>query len=247
MKHSYTVHGMTCESCAEKVKTALETNSNISNAEVNFAKKEVLITMQNHIEIEELNVVLKPLQKYTLSLVTAPNELPEKSIKTYWPLILVVLYILGGTLHLGWVRGLYNLTMTEFTTGFSLTALMPDFMGLFFVGFAFFKLLDLKGFAESYRSYDIITKQWPTWGYIYPFVELLLGMLYLHQITPFWTNIATLMVMGLSIIGVIQSVLQKRKIKCACLGTGFNLPMSTVTIIEDGLMIVMALWMIFAL
>lgn len=52
--------------------------------------------------------------------------------------------------------------------------------------------------------------------------------------------------MGISIIGVIQSVLQKRKIKCVCLGTGFNLPMSTVTIIEDGLMIAMAGVMLWA-
>lgn len=50
--------------------------------------------------------------------------------------------------------------------------------------------------------------------------------------------------MGVSIIGVIQSVVQKRQIKCACLGIGFNLPMSTVTIVEDALMIAMAVFML---
>lgn len=50
--------------------------------------------------------------------------------------------------------------------------------------------------------------------------------------------------MVVSIIGVLQSVLNKRKIQCACLGTVFNLPMSTVTIIEDGLMIAMSLTML---
>lgn len=247
MQHTYVVTGMTCTSCVEKIKTALEASPNISSAEVNFEAKEVVITMDQHMKIDALNEVLKPLEKYTLSPAIAPSELPKKSLKTYWPLILVVLYILGGTLHLSWVRGLYNLTMTEFSPEFSLAVLMPDFMGLFFVGFALFKLLDLKGFVMSYRSYDILTKKWPMWGYIYPFVELTLGLLYLHQVIPLWTNIATLVVMSVSIIGVIQSVLQKRKIKCACLGTGFNLPMSTITIIEDGLMILMALWMIFSL
>jgi hypothetical protein len=73
-----------------------------------------------------------------------------------------------------------------------------------------------------------------------------LGISFLLRWSPIWTNFITLLVMGISIIGVIQSVLQKRKIKCVCLGTGFNLPMSTVTIIEDGLMIAMAGVMLWA-
>lgn len=160
------------------------------------------------------------------------HEPAPKTIKTYWPLILVLMFVVGGTLHLGWVRG-------------DLSAWMLDFMGLFFLFFAFFKLLDVKAFADAYRSYDIPTKIWPTWGYLYPFVELAFGLLLLHRIELFWTNIAIAVVLGVSIIGVIQSVMQKRVIKCACLGTGFNLPMTQVTIIEDGAMILMALFMIF--
>lgn len=54
------------------------------------------------------------------------------------------------------------------------------------------------------------------------------------------TNWITLIVMGISIIGVLKSVLNKRKIRCACLGAVFNLPMSTVTIVEDAVMILMS-------
>ena len=68
----------------------------------------------------------------------------------------------------------------------------------------------------------------------------MLGLAYLMQWQPVYTNIATIVVMGFSSIGVIQSVLNKRKIRCACLGAVFNLPMSTVTIIEDLLMVAMA-------
>jgi hypothetical protein len=50
--------------------------------------------------------------------------------------------------------------------------------------------------------------------------------------------------MSVSIIGVLKSLLNKRAIRCACLGTVFNLPMGTVTVIEDGLMIAMSLLMI---
>lgn len=172
------------------------------------------------------------------------HDIPKKSLKTYWPLILVLLFVVGGTLHFGWLRGEYNLWMTDFNSAFNPQNLMLDFMGLFFMAFAFFKLLDVKAFADAYRSYDIPTKIWPTWGYIYPFVELAFGLLLLHRIELFWTNVAIIIVLSLSIVGVIQSVMQKRKIKCACLGTGFNLPMTEVTIIEDGAMILMALIML---
>ena len=107
-------------------------------------------------------------------------------------------------------------------------------------------MLDVKGFAESYGMYDVVAKNIPVWGFIYPFVELALGIAYAVGFEPILTNVVTLIVMSVSIIGVLQSVFNKRKIKCACLGAVFNLPMSTVTIIEDALMIVMSIGMLFA-
>jgi prepilin signal peptidase PulO-like enzyme (type II secretory pathway) len=71
---------------------------------------------------------------------------------------------------------------------------------------------------------------WSAYGFVYPFIELALGIAYLLQWQPFYTNIATIVVMGFSSIGVIQSLLKKRKTQCACLGTIFNLPMSTITV-----------------
>lgn len=120
-------------------------------------------------------------------------------------------------------------------------------MAGFFLVFSFFKLLNLKGFAESYAMYDIIAKRWSGWGYVYAFIELLLGLAFLSGFNPLLTNAVTLVVMSVSIVGVLQSVLNKRKIKCACLGDVFNLPMSTITIIEDALMIVMSAVMLLAI
>jgi hypothetical protein len=117
---------------------------------------------------------------------------------------------------------------------------MQYFMAGFFLVFSFFKLLNLKGFAESYVMYDVLAKRIPVWAYIYAFVELGLGIAYLINFNPFITNSITFIVMSISIVGVLQSVLNKKKIQCACLGAVFNLPMSTVTIIEDALMIAMS-------
>ena len=92
--------------------------------------------------------------------------------------------------------------------------------------------------------YDIIARKFPNWGYIYAFTELALGVAFLLNFNPIITNSVTFVVMSVSIIGVLKTVLNKQTIKCACLGDVFNLPMSTVTIIEDGLMIIMSVAML---
>lgn len=121
---------------------------------------------------------------------------------------------------------------------------MRHFMAGFFIVFSFFKLLNLQGFADSYRMYDIVAEKWKAWGLIYPFVELALGLAYLTNWNPNITNWTTVIVLGVSTIGVIKSNLNKRKIKCACLGDVFNLPMSNVTIVEDVTMVAMAIFML---
>ena len=124
---------------------------------------------------------------------------------------------------------------------------MTHFMAGFFLVFSFFKLLNLKDFAESYAMYDVVAKKVSAWAYLYAFIELGLGISYLLNYNPLVTNVVAFIVMSLSIIGVLQSVFNKKKIQCACLGAVFNLPMSTVTIIEDGLMILMSVIMIYIL
>ena len=111
--------------------------------------------------------------------------------------------------------------------------LMRYFMGGFFLVFSFFKLLDLRGFADAYRSYDVLTRAWPAWGYIYPFVELSLGAAYLLNLNPFVTNLATLAIMLVGAAGVIKALVAKQAIRCACLGTALNLPMTTISLVED--------------
>ena len=118
---------------------------------------------------------------------------------------------------------------------------MNHFMGGFFLIFSFFKLLDLQAFAEAYRRYDILARRFPAYGWVYPFLELTLGMGYFSQGYPTILNAATLILMSLSSLGVAQSLLQGKKIECACLGTFFKLPMSQLTLFEDLVMAAMAL------
>ena len=229
----YTITGMTCNSCVAKVQATLAPYA--AAVEVTLNPPQVKFTNQK-LETSALNKILESVGKYKIgTALSAPSdsEIPSKSLATYKPLILVFAYILGVAL------------LVEFTHGaFGLYRFMSNFMAGFFLVFSFFKLLDLAGFANSYAMYDVLAKRVPMYGYIYPFIELALGAAYLLAYRPVLINSITFIVMAFSSVGVILAVLNKQKIKCACLGTGFNLPMSTVTIIEDVLMAGMAAWML---
>ena len=99
--------------------------------------------------------------------------------------------------------------------------------------FGFFKLLDLPGFVRTYRTYDLLAKAVPGWGWVYPFVELALGAAYLLGLMPVVTSLVTLVVMFIGAAGVGIALANKQRIRCACLGTVLNLPMTTVTLVED--------------
>jgi len=136
--------------------------------------------------------------------------------ETFKPLILIFLFISGVSVIATIEGGQINLMKW-----------MNYFMAGFFITFSFFKFLDLRAFADSYSMYDLLAKRVRTYGFVYPFIELAMGIAYLTHFAPNSTYIATIAVMGFSSLGVIQSVWYKKKIKCACLGAVFNLPMTT--------------------
>lgn len=226
---------MTCNGCVAAVKSQLLKISDITEAEIQLAYPQGRLRMQKHIPVQELQMALSKAGDYKIKEADTGmenykvNDLkPATWFATYKPIVIIAVYITGITL------------LAEMRSGFNIESWMTNFMAGFFLLFCFFKVLDLKGFAESYATYDIIAKRWQGWGYVYSFIELGLGISYLLRWNLVIANWVTLVVMSISIIGVLQTVLNKKKIRCACLGAVFNLPMSTVTIIEDALMIGMS-------
>ena len=242
MTHTYNITGMTCGNCVAKTKSQLLMLGDVTAADVQLTAPQATITMQKHIPVATLQAALNKAGNYTITEAhggmhhTLSGEEPASWIETYKPILLIGAYITGVTLLLQAVNGTFNWH-----------SWMQHFMAGFFLVFSFFKLLNLKGFAESYSSYDIIAKKWLGWGYVYAFIELFLGIAYLTHFNPILTNTVTAAVMGISIIGVLQTVLNKRRIRCACLGAVFNLPMSTITIVEDALMLGMSIVMLITL
>jgi hypothetical protein len=145
--------------------------------------------------------------------------------------------VILGILILAWVY-----TVNFAPMGLTAESYMRGFMGVFFLVFGGFKLLDLRGFVMSYIGYDIIARRSKTYAYLYPFVELGLGVGYLFGSQ--YLDWVTLILMIIGAIGVFQQLLLRSQIKCACLGTYIKLPLTSVSLIEDLVMAAMALWFI---
>lgn len=236
MKHEFNITGMTCAHCQTTVQGLLRRVPGVTNVIVTRNPPQAVIEMEKHIDTATLQAALKDHPQYKLSEKPSytmhhpePDEDPGSIWQTYKPIMLIFAFILGVTV-------LVELNAEEI----DLMRWMRYFMAGFFLVFSFFKLLDLQGFASSYMTYDIIAKKWFGWGYVYPFVELALGVFFLLNWMPIATNTATFVVMGISTIGVMQSLMARRTIRCACLGAVFNLPMSTITLVEDLLMVGMS-------
>ena len=227
---------MRCGSCVVAIKPHLDRVVGVDRWKVDIESPDKTLSVDDDAPIEALKEAVAQAGYQVLGEIATPSlpavaEQPteSKAATTYYPLLLLVAFLVGVVV------------LMEVRVGTVIwSRAMANFMGAFFLAFSFFKLLDLQGFADNYRSYDVVAKRVPAYGYVYPFIELLLGVAFVTGFQPFATNLVTLVVMSISSVGVIQSLLNKRKIRCACLGTVFNLPMSTVTLVEDGLMVAMA-------
>ncbi len=237
MKHTYKITGMTCGNCKTTVQDSLSQVENVTNVEVSLENQEATITMDKHVELGKLEEVLP--SKYTISQKEEKNvfasanasnfqqEEEKTKLQQLKPLLLIIFYITVASVLLHYK----NWNWSDF---------MLDFMGLFYIVFSFFKMLDLKGFPESFKMYDPLAKRVPAYGWIYPFIETALGLMFLMRFQVEIALVITLIVLGITTIGVTKTLLDKKSIRCACLGTALKLPMTEATFIENAIMIVMA-------
>ena len=118
---------------------------------------------------------------------------------------------------------------------------MLPFMGIVFLLLSILKLVDIKGFVNMFTQYDLIAAKSKTYAYVYPFIELSIGLMYLFTFQIMSAAIITLLIMGIGAIGVGKNLLSNNKIKCACLGAKVKVPLTSFTLVEDIIMALMAL------
>ncbi|MFD2586348.1 heavy-metal-associated domain-containing protein [Croceitalea marina] len=240
MRNSFKVEGMTCQGCVASVKERLSSINGVEAVEVDLQKGEAEIEMDVPISISVFKSALP--EKYSIqekqesfadSHTSLNEEVSEKKTKLQQlkPLLLIFLYLFSAAFLLNY-------------RNWNTTEAMLDFMGLFYIVFSFFKFLDLKGFPESFRMYDPLAKAIPFYGWMYPFLELTLGLFFLMRFQITFALVATILILGITTFGVVKTLLDRKSIRCACLGTALQLPMTEATFIENTIMLVMALFML---
>lgn len=232
---------LNCQKCVSSVRPLLDSQSEIRSWNVDTSLPDKLLTIEASPELDSAVVVdlvrqagyiAQPIGGESPGLPVVDPETSRKPFvwSTYRPLALVLTYVAGLTLLLEYLQA-----------GIDPHRAMRAFMGFFFLGFAFFKLLDVGKFADAFSTYDIVAKRSRAYAVGYPWIEVCLGLAFLLNVTPIVTNLATVALMGVGLVGVVAAVRKRQAIQCACLGTAFNLPMSVVTIVENSAMITMAL------
>jgi len=225
---------MHCTACVNKIQTALSSVDGVYKVDVDLVSKSATIAGTAHPDV--LIQAVKDVD-YESTIFDSPQENPKtetvSQIQELFPLFLIFFYI-----------AVFSIIINR--TNFQLDSFMYDFMGLFYIVFSFFKFLDYKNFPSTFSMYDPIAKTFPFYGWMYPFIETILGLLFLLRIQLFISLCVTITILGITTVGVTRSLMNKSNIQCACLGTALKLPMTKATFIENFIMIIMAVWMIIS-
>ena len=122
----------------------------------------------------------------------------------------------------------------------ALMDIMIGFMGVVFVILGTLKIADWTGFVNAFSMYDLIAKRSRFYGYLYPLFELFIGWAFVFRFLLRPVAAFTLVLMVIGVIGVTKSLISNPKMRCACLGTIVDVPLTKFTLTEDIVMGVMA-------
>ena len=239
INRKYKITGMTCSSCKASIESSLNHLDQVKSCNANIKLGELTLILNNDIDLKSLQNSI-PKKYFINEEISSSDRLSEiksdstnkkSKIEQLKPLFLILFYITSASILLNFKDWNWN----EFTL---------DFMGLFFIIFSFFKMLDLKGFPVSFKMYDPLAKVVPVYGFLYPFVETALGIMFLMRIQIIFALIVSLIILLVTTVGVTKTLLSKKIVQCACLGTHLKLPMTEATLIENIIMLSMSIFMI---
>lgn len=131
---------------------------------------------------------------------------------------------------------------------FGYTMLIPHFISISMVLLALMKLRDVEGFSTMFLNYDVLAKNWVPYGYIYPYAELTAGILMFAGVLQVVSIPVALFIGGIGAWSVFKAVyIEKRELKCACVGGDTNVPLGFISLTENLMMLGMAVWMLVML
>jgi glutaredoxin len=146
------------------------------------------------------------------------------------------------------MTALLALAVSYAATGSAFTVRAAEwFIGFSMVVLALLKLQNVETFATMFLNYDLLAKRWVPYGYVYPFAEGLAGLLMVAGILTWLSVPIALFIGSIGAVSIFYAVyVQKRELKCACVGGSSNVPLGFISLTENLMMIAMAVWMVFA-
>jgi len=160
---------------------------------------------------------------------------PDSKATTYTPVIAVFA-----------VAALMALALSYAAFGSVLTLRAAAwFIGISTCVLAILKLQNLDGFANAFLGYDLLARRWVPYATLYPFLEALAGVLMLAGTLTWVMAPVALFIGGVGAASVFKAVyLERRTLRCACVGGGSNVPLGFLSLTENLIMVVMAVWMV---
>ena len=163
------------------------------------------------------------------------KEPAKQEGKTYTPVIAVfaVTFLMAITTTIAMTGGISIIRIIELFIAFSMCML------------AILKLRDLFSFTNMFITYDLLGRKYVRYAYLYPFIEAGAGILMIGGLLTWLAAPAALFIGTIGAISVFKAVyIDKRDLKCACVGGDSNVPLGFISLTENIMMIVMAVWML---
>jgi glutaredoxin len=163
-------------------------------------------------------------------------KVPTEDDTSYTPVIAIfavaLLITIAINMLMSWSMGWYMV--------------IPHFIAVSMMLLALQKLKDIESFSTMFLNYDLLASRWVPYAYIYPFAELLAGFLMLAEIISIVSIPLALFIGTVGAVSVFKAVyIDKRELKCACVGGGTKVPLGFVSLTENLMMIGMAVWMLW--
>ena len=161
-------------------------------------------------------------------------KVKDPNATSYTPVIAVFVVAALIALAIDWLTGAPLLG----------TLTVERFISVTMILLAMLKLQDVERFATMFLGYDLLARRYPPYATVYPFAQLTAGVLMLAGALTWLSVPIAAFIGGIGAVSIYKAVyIEKRSIKCACVGGGSNVPLGLVSFTEDVLMLAMAIWM----
>ncbi len=224
-------YGLKARDLLQRRGYAVEDRWLATRAEVDAFKREHDVTTTPQIFIGERRVGgYDDLRRFFGLRVRDPNAV------TYRPVIAVFV-----------AAALMALAATWAADGTILSWRSPEwFIAFGMCILALLKLQDVESFATMFLNYDLLARRWTPYGYIYPFAELLAGVLMISGMLTWLSIPVAAFIGGIGAVSVFKAVyVDKHELKCACVGGASKVPLGFVSLTENVMMVGMAGWMLW--